>query len=149
MAFPLFVLAMGIVAALGNTLANIRVRDGDHQPAVYTRMARAEVNVRREAGLRGGRAAVGTGAAGCWPCTCSPTACADDGAGVAEPRLGHPQTRRTVVHRLGVRPPTPELGLMVAGAARPSSFRRVWIASSPPRADDGVFCSLLGDACAT
>ena len=33
MAFPLFVLAMGIVAALGNTVANIVYRHRDHQPA--------------------------------------------------------------------------------------------------------------------
>ena len=33
MAFPLFVLAMGIVAALGNSVAEHRLRHRDHQPA--------------------------------------------------------------------------------------------------------------------
>ena len=42
MAFPLFVLAMGIVAALGNTVTNIVNRHRDHQlPALCPRRARA------------------------------------------------------------------------------------------------------------
>jgi len=51
MAFPLFVLAMGIVAALGNTLANIVYATAIINLPFYARMARAEVNVRREAGF--------------------------------------------------------------------------------------------------
>jgi peptide/nickel transport system permease protein len=51
MAFPLFVLAMGIVAALGNTLANIVYATAVINLPFYARMARAEVNVRREAGF--------------------------------------------------------------------------------------------------
>src|SRR5438034_59763 len=51
MAFPLFVLAMAIVAALGNTLANIVYATAIINLPFYARMARAEVNVRREAGF--------------------------------------------------------------------------------------------------
>jgi len=50
MAFPLFVLAMGIVAALGNTVANIVIATAIINLPFYIRVARAEVNVRRGAG---------------------------------------------------------------------------------------------------
>jgi peptide/nickel transport system permease protein len=50
MAFPLFVLAMGIVAALGNTVANIVLATAIINLPFYMRVARAEVNVRRNAG---------------------------------------------------------------------------------------------------
>jgi len=51
MAFPLFVLAMGIVAALGNTLANIVYATAIINLPIYARLARTEANVRREAGF--------------------------------------------------------------------------------------------------
>src|SRR5262250_195672 len=51
MAFPLFVLAMGIVAALGNTLANIVYATAIINLPIYARLARTEGNVRREAGF--------------------------------------------------------------------------------------------------
>ncbi|MFZ4760903.1 MAG: ABC transporter permease, partial [Burkholderiaceae bacterium] len=51
MAFPLFVLAMGIVAALGNTLANIVIATAIINLPFYIRVARAEANVRRSAGF--------------------------------------------------------------------------------------------------
>ncbi len=50
MAFPLFVLAMGIVAALGNTVTNIVITTAIINFPLYTRIARAEANVRRNAG---------------------------------------------------------------------------------------------------
>jgi peptide/nickel transport system permease protein len=50
MAFPLFVLAMGIVAAAGNTLENIVYATAIINVPFYARVARAEVNVRRNAG---------------------------------------------------------------------------------------------------
>ena len=49
MAFPLFVLAMGIVAAMGNTVANIIYATAIINLPFYARMARSEVNVRRKA----------------------------------------------------------------------------------------------------
>lgn len=51
MAFPLFVLAMGIVAAMGNTVANIVYATAIINLPFYMRVARAEVNVRRHAGF--------------------------------------------------------------------------------------------------
>jgi peptide/nickel transport system permease protein len=51
MAFPLFVLAMGIVAALGNTVSNIVIATAIINLPFYIRVARAEVNVRRGAGF--------------------------------------------------------------------------------------------------
>ena len=50
MAFPLFVLAMGIIAALGNTVANIVLATAIINLPFYIRVARAEVNIRRNAG---------------------------------------------------------------------------------------------------
>jgi peptide/nickel transport system permease protein len=51
MSFPLFVLAMGIVAALGNSLSNIIIATAVVNLPFYIRVARTEVNVRREAGF--------------------------------------------------------------------------------------------------
>ena len=51
MAFPLFVLAMGIVAALGNTVQNIIIATAIINFPLYVRVARAEANVRRDAGF--------------------------------------------------------------------------------------------------
>jgi peptide/nickel transport system permease protein len=51
MAFPLFVLAMGIVAALGNTVGNIVLATAIINLPFYIRVARAETNVRRSAGF--------------------------------------------------------------------------------------------------
>jgi len=51
MAFPLFVLAMGIVAALGNTVENIVYATAIINLPFYARVARAEVNIRRNAGF--------------------------------------------------------------------------------------------------
>ena len=51
MAFPLFVLAMGIVAALGNTVPNIVLATAIINFPLYVRVARAEAAVRRDAGF--------------------------------------------------------------------------------------------------
>lgn len=51
MAFPLFVLAMGIVAALGNTVGNIVLATAIINLPFYVRVARAETNIRRSAGF--------------------------------------------------------------------------------------------------
>ncbi|MEO3474440.1 ABC transporter permease [Roseomonas sp. CAU 1739] len=50
MAFPLFVLAMAMVAALGNRVENIIIATAFINLPFYIRFARAEVNVRRDAG---------------------------------------------------------------------------------------------------
>ncbi len=51
MSFPLFVLAMGIVAALGNSVLNIILATAVVNLPFYIRVARTEVNVRRDAGF--------------------------------------------------------------------------------------------------
>jgi peptide/nickel transport system permease protein len=50
MAFPLFVLAMAMVAALGNRVENIVIATAVINLPFYIRFARAEVNVRRNVG---------------------------------------------------------------------------------------------------
>ena len=50
MAFPLFILAMGLVAALGNTVENIIYATAIINLPLYARVIRSEVLVRRKAG---------------------------------------------------------------------------------------------------
>ena len=50
MAFPLFVLAMGVVAALGNSVENIIYATAIINLPFYARVARAETSIRRNAG---------------------------------------------------------------------------------------------------
>lgn len=148
MAFPLFVLAMGIVAALGNTVQNIIIATAIVNFPLYARVARAEANVRREAGF------------------------------VMAARLsGNSEMRILLVHilpnimpimivqmsltmgyailnatglsfiGLGVRPPTAEWGIMVAEGASFMVSGEWWIALFPGLAlMIAVFCfNLLGD----
>lgn len=51
MAFPLFILAMGLVAALGNTVENIIYATAIINLPLYARVIRSEVLIRREAGF--------------------------------------------------------------------------------------------------
>jgi peptide/nickel transport system permease protein len=148
MAFPLFVLAMGIVAALGNTVFNIVLATAIINLPFYIRVARAEVNVRRSAGF------------------------------VEAARLsGNSDLRILAVHLfpnilppmmvqislnmgwailnaaglsfigLGVRPPTPEWGIMVAEGATYIISGEWWVALFPGAVLMlAVFCfNLLGD----
>jgi peptide/nickel transport system permease protein len=148
MAFPLFVLAMGIVAALGNTVQNIIIATAIVNFPLYARVARAEANVRRNAGF------------------------------VQAARLsGNGEFRILLVHilpnimpimivqmsltmgyailnaaglsfiGLGVRPPTAEWGIMVAEGAGFMVSGEWWIALFPGLALMlAVFCfNLLGD----
>ncbi len=148
MAFPLFVLAMGIVAALGNTVQNIVLATAIVNFPLYARIARAEANVRREAGfVQAARL-----------------------SGNSEMRilLGHilPNIMPIMVVQmsltmgyailnaaglsfigLGVRPPTPEWGIMVAEGAAFMVSGEWWIAFFPGLGlMMAVFCfNLLGD----
>ena len=148
MAFPLFVLAMGIVAALGNSVQNIVLATAIINFPLYARVARAEANVRREAGF------------------------------VEAARLsGNREWRILAFHilpnvfpilvvqmsltmgyailnaaglsfiGLGVRPPTAEWGIMVAEGAANIISGEWWIAFFPGAAlMIAVFCfNLLGD----
>ena len=148
MAFPLFVLAMGIVAALGNTVQNIIIATAIVNFPLYARVARAEANVRRNAGfVQAARL-----------------------SGNSEMRilLGHilPNIMPIMIVQmsltmgyailnaaglsfigLGVRPPTPEWGIMVAEGASFMVSGEWWIALFPGLAlMIAVFCfNLLGD----
>ena len=100
MAFPLFVLAMGIVAALGNTVQNIIIATAIVNFPLYARVARAEANVRRDAGFVQAARLSGNGEfrilLGAHPAQHH----ADhDRADVADHGLRHPQRRRPVLHR--------------------------------------------------
>jgi peptide/nickel transport system permease protein len=130
MAFPLFVLAMGIVAALGNTVTNIVIATAIINFPLYVRVARAEANVRRDAGF------------------------------VQAARLSGNSDMRILTMGyailnaaglsfigLGVKPPTPEWGIMVAEGATNIISGEWWIAFFPGGAlMIAVFCfNLLGD----
>jgi peptide/nickel transport system permease protein len=148
MAFPLFVLAMGIVAALGNTVQNIILATAIVNFPLYVRVARAEANVRREAGFV--------------------QAARLSGNGEFRILFGHilPNIMPIMIVQmsltmgyailnaaglsfigLGVRPPTAEWGIMVAEGAAFMVSGEWWIALFPGAAlMTAVFCfNLLGD----
>ena len=75
MAFPLFVLAMAMVAALGNRVENIILATAVINLPFYIRFARAEVNIRRDAGWVEAARACGDSHLA-WCCaSCCPTCC--------------------------------------------------------------------------
>jgi peptide/nickel transport system permease protein len=148
MAFPLFVLAMGIVAALGNTVQNIIIATAIVNFPLYVRVARAEANVRRDAGFV--------------------QAARLSGNGEYRILLGHilPNIMPIMIVQmsltmgyailnaaglsfigLGVRPPTAEWGIMVAEGATFMVSGEWWIAFFPGLSlMIAVFCfNLLGD----
>jgi len=148
MAFPLFVLAMGIVAALGNTIENIVYATAIINLPFYARMARAEVNVRREAGFvdaarLAGNSSVRILAVHVFP-NCLPPMMVQ-----ASLNLGWAILNAAGLSfiGLGVRPPTPEWGIMVAEGAAFIVSGEWWIALFPGLALMlAVFCfNLLGD----
>src|SRR5258705_4918602 len=148
MAFPLFVLAMVIVAALGNTVQTIILATAIVNFRLYARIARAEANVRREAGFV--------------------LAARLSGNGDARILLGHilPNIMPIMVVQmsltmgyailnaaglsfigLGVRPPTAEWGIMVADGAAFIVSGEWWVAFFPGLfLMAAVFCfNLMGD----
>src|SRR2546425_852121 len=148
MAFPLFVLAMGIVAALGNTLANIVYATAIINLPFYARMARAEVNVRREAGFVEAARLSGNGSARILAVHVFPN-CLPPMMVQASLNLGWAILNAAGLSfiGLGVRPPTPEWGIMVAEGAAFIVSGEWWIALFPGLALMlAVFCfNLLGD----
>ena len=118
MAFPLFVLAMGIVAALGNTTINIVYATAIINLPFYARVARAEVNVRRDAGyVEAARMAGNCGfrilAFHIFP-NVVPTLAVQASLNMGWAILN---AAGLSFIGLGVRPPTPEWGIMVADGA--------------------------------
>jgi peptide/nickel transport system permease protein len=148
MAFPLFVLAMGIVAALGNTIPNIVLATAIINFPLYARVARAETLTRRQAGFVDAARLSGH----------------RDGALLLLQVLPNimpimvVQMSLTMGYAilnaaglsfigLGVRPPTAEWGIMVAEGASFIVSGEWWIALFPGATlMMAVFCfNLLGD----
>jgi peptide/nickel transport system permease protein len=148
MAFPLFVLAMGIVAALGNTLANIVYATAIINLPFYARMARAEVNVRREAAYVEAARLGGSGSARVLAVHVFPN-CLPPMMVQVSLNLGWAILNAAALSfiGLGVRPPTPEWGIMVAEGAAFIVSGEWWIALFPGLALMlAVFAfNLLGD----
>ena len=118
MAFPLFVLAMGIVAALGNSVLNIILATAVINLPFYGRFARAEVNVRRdlayvEAARMGGNGAVRI-LSGHIVRNILPTMAVQASLNMGWAILN---AAGLSFIGLGVRPPTPEWGIMVSEGA--------------------------------
>jgi peptide/nickel transport system permease protein len=148
MAFPLFVLAMAIVAALGNNIANVVLATAVINLPFYARMARAEVNVRREAGYVEAARLSGNSALRTLAFHVVPNALPPMMVQVSL-NLGWAMLNAAGLSfiGLGVRPPTPEWGILVAEGASFILSGEWWIALFPGLALMlAVFCfNLLGD----
>ena len=148
MAFPLFVLAMGIVAALGNTVTNIVIATAIINFPLYARVARAEANVRREAGFVLAARLSGNGEARILLLHILPNIMPIMMVQISL-TMGYAILNAAGLSfiGLGVRPPTPEWGIMVADGAGNIISGEWWIALFPGAALMlAVFCfNLLGD----
>jgi peptide/nickel transport system permease protein len=148
MAFPLFVLAMGIVAALGNSVGNIVLATAIINTPLYARVARAEANIRRNAGFVEAARLSGNGEGRILlmqilpnilpilmvQCSLTMGYAILNAAGLSF--IG-----------LGISPPTPEWGILVAEGAAYMISGEWWVALFPGLAlMTAVFCfNLLGD----
>jgi peptide/nickel transport system permease protein len=148
MAFPLFVLAMGIVAALGNTVENIVLATAIVNFPLYARIARAEANVRREAGFVLAARLSGNGNARIVLTQVLPNIMPIMVVQMSL-TMGYAILNAAGLSfiGLGVRPPTAEWGIMVAEGAAFMVSGEWWIAFFPGAALMlAVFCfNLLGD----
>ncbi|MBO6947438.1 MAG: ABC transporter permease [Rhodospirillales bacterium] len=148
MAFPLFVLAMGIVAAMGNTVENIVYATAIINLPFYARVARTEVNVRRNADFvlaarLAGNSSIRLLATHIYPNTLPPMMVQ------VSLNMGWAILNAAGLSfiGLGVRPPTAEWGIMVAEGAGYIVSGEWWLALFPGAALMlAVFCfNLLGD----
>jgi peptide/nickel transport system permease protein len=148
MAFPLFVLAMGIVAALGNTVTNIVIATAIINFPLYVRVARAEANVRREAGFVQAARLSGNSDMRILLAQILPNIMPIMMVQVSL-TMGYAILNAAGLSfiGLGVKPPTPEWGIMVAEGATNIISGEWWIAFFPGGAlMIAVFCfNLLGD----
>ena len=148
MAFPLFILAMGLVAALGNTVENIIYATAVINLPLYTRVVRAEILVRRDAGYVEAARLAGNGhlrimAAHLFP-NVLPVMMVHISLNMGWAILN---AAGLSFIGLGVRPPTPEWGIMVAEGATYIISGEWWLAIFPGAVLMlAVFCfNLLGD----
>jgi len=132
MAFPLFVLAMGIVAALGNTVENIIYATAIINMPFYARLVRAEVNIRREAGFARAAKLSGNSDLRVLALHIFPNALPPMMVQVSL-NLGWAILNAAGLSfiGLGVRPPTPEWGIMVAEGANFIVSGEWWLAVFP------------------
>jgi len=148
MAFPLFVLAMGIVAALGNSVTNIVIATAIINFPLYARVARAEANVRREAGFVQAARLSGNSDWRLLLTQIVPNIMPIMAVQMSL-TMGYAILNAAGLSfiGLGVRPPTPEWGIMVAEGASFIVSGEWWIAFFPGLAlMTAVFCfNLLGD----
>ncbi|MFJ6322065.1 MULTISPECIES: ABC transporter permease [unclassified Rhizobium] len=148
MAFPLFVLAMGIVAALGNSVENIVLATAIINLPFYSRFARSEVNVRRdmtfvEAARMGGNRSFRLLAFHIVP-NILPTMMVQGSLNLGWAILN---AAGLSFIGLGVRPPTPEWGIMVSEGASYIFSGEWWTFLFPGAAlVITVFCfNMIGD----
>jgi peptide/nickel transport system permease protein len=148
MAFPLFVLAMGIVAALGNSVTNIVIATAIINFPLYARVARAEANIRREAGFVQAARLSGNSDWRLLLTQIVPNIMPIMAVQMSL-TMGYAILNAAGLSfiGLGVRPPTPEWGIMVAEGASFIVSGEWWIAFFPGLAlMTAVFCfNLLGD----
>ncbi len=132
MAFPLFVLAMGIVAALGNTIENIIYATAIINIPFYARLVRAEVNIRREAGFALAAKLAGNSDLRVLAFHIFPNALPPMMVQVSL-NLGWAILNAAGLSfiGLGVRPPTAEWGIMVAEGANFIVSGEWWLAVFP------------------
>jgi peptide/nickel transport system permease protein len=148
MAFPLFVLAMAMVAALGNRVENIVIATAVINLPFYIRFARAEVNVRRDVGWVEAARACGESHVSVVLRFLLPNILPAMAVQMSL-NLGWAILNAAGLSfiGLGVKPPTPEWGIMVAEGARFISTGRWWLVAFPGLALMlAVLCfNLLGD----
>jgi peptide/nickel transport system permease protein len=148
MAFPLFVLAMAMVAALGNRVENIVIATAIINLPFYIRFARAEVNIRRNLGWVEAARACGDGHVSVVLRFLLPNVLPAMAVQMSL-NLGWAILNAAGLSfiGLGVKPPTPEWGIMVAEGARFISTGRWWLVAFPGLALMlAVLCfNLLGD----
>ena len=148
MAFPLFVLAMGIVAALGNNVANIVYATAIINLPIYARLSRSEANVRRNAGFVEAARLCGNGEARIVLAQLLPNIMPLMMVQVSL-TLGYAILNAAGLSfiGLGVRPPTAEWGIMVAEGASFIVSGEWWVAFFPGIVlMAAVFCfNLMGD----
>ncbi|WP_417681256.1 ABC transporter permease [Roseibium sp.] len=132
MAFPLFVLAMGIVAALGNTVENIVYATAVINIPFYARLVRAEVNIRRTSGFAQAAKLAGNSDLRVLAFHIYPNALPPMMVQVSL-NLGWAILNAAGLSfiGLGVRPPTAEWGIMVAEGANFIVSGEWWLALFP------------------
>ena len=149
MAFPLFVLAMATVGALGNSVTSVIAATAVVNLPFYVRLARAETTIRRDLGYIEAARVGGSSHARILRVFLLPNILPPLVV-QASLNLGWAMLNAAGLSfiGLGVRAPTPEWGIMVADGAQFISSGQWWTALFPGVALMlAVFCfNLLGDA---